>query len=53
MTFAGFLLSLREDDGKRACRGGWKCGAGHVWWNWADRPDEPVERCPHPQLFRG
>ncbi|MFF0065925.1 dehydrogenase [Streptomyces sp. NPDC005279] len=52
MTFGGFVLCGREDDDKRTCRSLWKCASRHVWWSWADRPDEPLEVCPVPELFR-
>ncbi|MFD4142949.1 dehydrogenase [Streptomyces sp. NPDC058572] len=48
----GFVLSGREDDGARACRMLWRCSDRHFWWKMADRPDDPLELCPHPQLFR-
>lgn len=52
MRFGGFVLCGREDDGKRVCRSVWKCAGRHTWWGWADRPDEPLEICPMPELFR-
>ncbi|MFG1665045.1 dehydrogenase [Streptomyces sp. Y7] len=52
MKQGGLVLSRREDDGKRGCRSLWGCTSGHVWWKWADRPGEPVEACPVPELFR-
>ncbi|MFJ4323599.1 dehydrogenase [Streptomyces tricolor] len=52
MKFGGFLLAKREDDGRRTCRALWKCAGRHVWWRWADRPEEPLEACPMPELFR-
>ncbi|RST03400.1 dehydrogenase [Streptomyces sp. WAC07149] len=52
MTFGGFVLCGREDDGKPTCRGLWKCPGRHVGWNWADRPEEPLEVCPMPELSR-
>ncbi|MFE7331956.1 dehydrogenase [Streptomyces sp. NPDC057565] len=52
MQFGGFVLCVREDDGKRTCRALWKCNSRHVWWKWADRPDEPLEVSPMPELFR-
>ncbi|MET9700654.1 dehydrogenase [Streptomyces sp. NPDC006529] len=52
MEFGGFVLCRRKDDDKRVCRGVWKCPAPHVWWNWADRPHETLERCPMPDMFR-
>ncbi|MBP5942164.1 dehydrogenase [Streptomyces sp. LBUM 1476] len=48
----GLVLSLRDADKKRVCRHAWKCSAGHFWWHWADRPAEPLDVCPYPQLFR-
>ncbi len=52
MRSGGFVLSRREDDGRRTCRTLWRCAGGHVWWRWADRPEEPLEVCPVPALFR-
>ncbi|MFI1506862.1 dehydrogenase [Streptomyces sp. NPDC020597] len=52
MKFGGLVLSKREDDGRRTCRSLWRCAGRHVWWGWADRPEEPLEPCPVPQLFR-
>ncbi|WP_031169580.1 hypothetical protein [Streptomyces durhamensis] len=52
MRFGGFVLSGREDDGRRACRTLWRCAGHHVWWGLADRPGEPLEICPLPELFR-
>lgn len=52
MESGGPVLSRREDDGRRACRSLWRCDGPHVWWGWADRPDEPLEVCPVPGLFR-
>ncbi|MDX2677458.1 dehydrogenase [Streptomyces soliscabiei] len=51
MKSGGFVLSGREDDNRRACRALWRCAGRHLWWNWADRPDEPLEVCPVPELF--
>ncbi|UXY28381.1 hypothetical protein [Streptomyces sp. HUAS TT20] len=51
MKSGGFVLSMREDDDRRACRTLWRCADGHVWWYWADRPEEPLEVCPFPALF--
>ncbi|MFD5410828.1 dehydrogenase [Streptomyces nojiriensis] len=51
MKFGGFVLCRREDDDQRVCRGVWKCTTPHVWWNWADRPDEALEACPMPEMF--
>lgn len=48
----GLVLSKCKDDGRRTCRSLWRCASGHVWWGWADRPDEPLEICPVPELFR-
>ncbi|MFF9098349.1 dehydrogenase [Streptomyces sp. NPDC014802] len=50
MRFGGFVLCKREDDGRRTCRALWRCAGWHVWWGWADRPDEPLEVCPLPKL---
>jgi hypothetical protein len=52
MKAGGFVLSAREDDGRRACRLLWGCAGRHVWWRWADRPDGSLEACPVPKLFR-
>jgi hypothetical protein len=52
MESRGFVSSRREDDGRRTCRTLWRCAGRHVWWGWADRPDEPLEACPVPGLFR-
>lgn len=53
LKFGGFVLCRREDDDQRTCRSLWKCSKKkHVWWHWADRPDEPLEACPVPHLFR-
>ncbi|MFF3563041.1 dehydrogenase [Streptomyces sp. NPDC002574] len=52
MKDGGLAVFKREDDGRRVCRSLWKCTHRHVWWKWADRPDEPWEACPWPQLFR-
>jgi hypothetical protein len=52
MKAGGFVLSRREDDGRRACRSLWGCASRHVWWRWADQPDEALEACPVPELFR-
>jgi hypothetical protein len=48
----GLALFKREDDGQRVCWWLWKCTNRHVWWKWADRPDESWEVCPWPKLFR-
>jgi hypothetical protein len=37
--------------GRRTCRALWRCTGRHVWWRWADRPEEPLEACPMPELF--
>lgn len=52
MKSGGLVLSQREDDYQRACRSLWRCTSGHVWWKWTDRPDESLEACPMPKLFR-
>ncbi|MFD9982516.1 dehydrogenase [Streptomyces massasporeus] len=52
MTSGGLVLSERVDDGQRACRSLWRCTDRHLWWGWADRPDEPLEACTVPSLFR-
>lgn len=51
MKSGGLLLSEREDDGRRTCRALWRCANRHTWWQWADRPDDPLELCPVPELF--
>ncbi|MFF4183821.1 dehydrogenase [Streptomyces sp. NPDC001691] len=51
-TFGGLVLFKREEDGLRVCRALSKCPGRHVWWRWADRPDEPLEACPTPEVFR-
>jgi hypothetical protein len=48
----GLVLSGRDDDGQRSCRSLWRCADRHTWWKWADRPEEPLEACPVPGLFR-
>ncbi|GAA1088615.1 hypothetical protein GCM10009663_35280 [Kitasatospora arboriphila] len=53
LSMGAMALCKREDDGARVCRGVWGCGQGHVWWKWADRPADPLEVCPHPELFTG
>ncbi|MEU3349176.1 dehydrogenase [Streptomyces sp. NPDC006700] len=52
MKSGGFVLFGREDDNRRACRALWWCADRHTWWHWADRPDDPLEVCPVPELFR-
>ncbi|MGW1806498.1 dehydrogenase [Streptomyces sp. NPDC002078] len=52
MRFGGFVLATREDEARRTCRTLWRCTGRHVWWRWADRPDEPLEICPVPELVR-
>lgn len=52
MQSGGFVLSKREDDGRRGCRMLWRCPDQHVWWGWTDQPGEPLEICPVPELFR-
>ncbi|MFH9586839.1 dehydrogenase [Streptomyces luteogriseus] len=52
MKAGGFVLAKREEDGRRVCRSLLGCAGGHVWWRWADRPYEPLEDCPVPELFR-
>lgn len=53
LKFGGFVLLRREDDDERTCRSLWKCpNKKHMWWHWADRPEEPLEVCPVPHLFR-
>jgi len=52
MKCGGFVLSRREGDDRRTCRMLWRCADRHVWWHWADRPEEPLEVCPVPELFR-
>ena len=52
MGGVAMALVEREDDGKRTCRAVWECANRHMWWNWADRPRLPLERCPMPEAFR-
>ncbi|MBW5480687.1 dehydrogenase [Streptomyces bambusae] len=52
IQFGGFVLSRRAEDDQRVCRSLGKRAGRHVWWHWADRPDEALEVCPTPQLFR-
>ena len=52
LKFGGLVLAKREDDGLRTCRALWRCAGRHLWWNWADRSDEPLEVCPVTGLFR-
>ncbi|WP_432166494.1 dehydrogenase [Streptomyces sp. bgisy031] len=52
MKSGGLALSQREDDGLRACRTLLRCTGRHVWWRWADQPEEPLDACPLPELFR-
>lgn len=47
----GLVLVKRDDDGRRACRSLWRCADRHTW-RWVDRPEEPLEVCPVPQVFR-
>jgi hypothetical protein len=51
MKCTAMVLSKRDEDGKRVCRGVWQCMERHLWWNWSDRPDEPLEVCPYPEHF--
>ncbi|GAA4238477.1 dehydrogenase [Actinomadura meridiana] len=51
LEWGGFVLMLREDDGKRTCRSLWGCVDSHQWWMWADRPESTLEPCPYPELF--
>lgn len=48
----GLVLSKRVDDGQRVCRSLWRCAGRHTWWGWVDRPEEGLEVCPVPGLFR-
>ncbi len=48
----GLVLSKQDDDGRRACRSLWQCIDRHTWWQWADRPEEALEVCLVPELFR-
>lgn len=52
MKSGGFVLSRRRCEGRRTCQTLWRCAGGHAWWHWADCPDEPLEVCPVPELFR-
>lgn len=47
LSFDGFFLCSRDEDGKRVCRVLWNCTADHRWWGWADRPGEPLEIFPY------
>ncbi|GLX52436.1 hypothetical protein Shyhy01_53860 [Streptomyces hygroscopicus subsp. hygroscopicus] len=47
----GFVLA-RGDDGQRACRSLWQCADRHTWWRQVERPEEPLQVCPAPELFR-
>lgn len=51
LKLGGLVLSERE-DGMRSCRSLWRCTGRHTWWRWADRPEEALEVCPVPELFR-
>lgn len=51
MESGGLVLTEREDDGRRTYRSLWRCDDRHIWWQWADRPNEPLEVCPVPGLF--
>jgi hypothetical protein len=48
----GLILSWPDGDGRRTCRSLWRCAGRHTWWQWADRPEEPLEVYPAPELFR-
>ncbi|MGV9353869.1 hypothetical protein [Streptomyces misionensis] len=37
---------------QRACRSLWQCADRHTWWRRADQPEEPLQVCPVPELFR-
>ncbi|MFF0293779.1 dehydrogenase [Kitasatospora sp. NPDC004614] len=52
LSCGAMVLFEREDDGKRTCRGVWECDQRHVWWGWLDRPGEPLEACPYPDILR-
>ncbi|MFE5816810.1 dehydrogenase [Streptomyces sp. NPDC056479] len=53
LGFGGFVLAGRSaSDGRRTCRVLWGCPERHVWWKWADRDSDPLEPCPHPQMYR-
>lgn len=52
MESKGYVLCLREEEGKRVCRSLWRCPERTLWWHWADRQDEQLERCPFPNLVR-
>ena len=52
MQSGGLVLFEGENDGRRTCRSLRRCADRHVWWSWTDRPDEPMEVRPVPQLFR-
>ncbi|MFG2820256.1 dehydrogenase [Kitasatospora sp. NPDC048365] len=53
LALRAMALSKRAEDGQRVCRGVWGCDQRHVWWKWADRPADPLEICPYPDLFTG
>ncbi|MGW3592487.1 dehydrogenase [Streptomyces fungicidicus] len=46
-------LCHRDEDDRRVCRMVWGCSGRHVWWKWADRPADPLELCPYPDLVGG
>ena len=46
-------LCHRDEDNRRVCRMVWGCSGRHVWWKWADRPADPLELCPYPDLVGG
>ncbi len=50
MKCTAMALSRREEDGVRVCRAAWQCERRHLWWGWSDRPGEPLEVCPYPEL---
>ncbi|MFF6791081.1 dehydrogenase [Streptomyces filamentosus] len=52
MEWKGYVLCLREEDEKRVCRSLWRCPDRVLWWHWADRQGEPLERCPIRHLVR-
>ena len=53
LEFGGMALCHREEDDRRTCRTVWGCSGRHVWWKWADRPADPLEVCPYPDLMNG
>lgn len=43
LRFGGWMLCVREDDGKRVCQVPWLCSSCETAWaGWADRRDDPL-----------